>query len=193
MTKQLVDTINSDLDLIALAREIAMDINPLETILKSHAISDKTWSKLQKNARFAQLVAQETEQWQTALNTQERVKVKSAAMLEQWLPTLFTRINSTDEALPGVVEAGKMLSRLAGLGGSGEVLANVGERFSITINMGPKVVEFNKESPRIVDVTPNRDLRFGEDTTPTVSTTGDKKEHATHFLRGSAIATEFKK
>jgi hypothetical protein len=195
MAEKLIDTINSDMDLIKLAREIAMDINPIETILKSHSISDKTWSKLQKNTRFAQFLASEMEAWHTALNTQERVKIKSACMLEEWLPTLHQRINNTEEGLGGVVEAGKMLSRLAGLGGNGEVLANIGERFSITINMGPKVVEFEKEAPKIVDVTPNKD-KFGEDNAPasvSEQRTGAgaiKKEHATHFTRGAVTVQE---
>jgi hypothetical protein len=179
----MTDTINSDLDLITLAREIAMDIQPLENILQARSISDKTWSKLQKNPRFAALIASETEAWQTALNTQERVKIKSAAMLELWLPTLHLRMNDTKETLTGVVEAGKMLSRLAGIGVNGEVVANIGERFSITINMGPKVddsVRFEKDTSKLVDVTPNKDVRFGED--KPAPTLAEKKQHATHFV-----------
>lgn len=187
------DTINDDLDMVALAREIAMDINPLETILQQRSISDKTWSKLQKNPHFARLLASEIEQWQGALNTQERVKIKSAAMLEFWLPTLNARMHDTQEGLGNVVEASKMLSRLAGIGVNGEITAAIGERFSITINMGPKVVEFEKEAHKVVDVTPNRDLKFGEDQTPTVSTTGVKKEHATHFTRGAIVVQDIKK
>jgi hypothetical protein len=140
---------NSDLDLVRLAREIAMDILPLEKILEQYAISDETWSQLQLNTKFRMLLGSEVESWSSALNTKERVIVKSAAMLEEWLPTLNARIHDSEEALPAVVEAGKMLAKLAGLGEK-DISSTVGERFVINISMGPQAepVSFSK------DVTP---------------------------------------
>jgi hypothetical protein len=140
---------NSDLDLVRLAREIAMDILPIEKILEQYAISDETWSQLQLNTKFRMLLGSEVEAWSSALNTHERVKMKSASMLEEWLPTLNSRIHDYDEALPAVIEAGKMLAKLAGLGDR-DVGAAVGERFVINISMGPQAepVSFSK------DVTP---------------------------------------
>jgi hypothetical protein len=95
------------------------------------------------------LLGSEVESWSSALNTKERVIVKSAAMLEEWLPTLNARIHDTEEALPAVVEAGKMLAKLAGLGEK-DISSTVGERFVINISMGPQAepVSFSK------DVTP---------------------------------------
>lgn len=139
---------SSDLALVKLAREIAMDIQPLEKILKQYEITDKTWLELQRNPRFKMLLNSEVEAWQTALNTHERVRMKSASMLEEWLPSLYQRINDMEENLPGVVEAGKLLGRLAGIGEKAEIGAAVGERFNITINMGDRTTEITK------DVTP---------------------------------------
>jgi hypothetical protein len=138
---------NSDLDYVRLAREIAMDILPIETILKQYDISDETWSKLQLNTKFMTLLGSEVESWSSALNTYERVKVKSAAMLEEWLPTLHVRMVDDTEALPAVIEAGKMLAKIAGLGGEKDTGGVVGERFVINISMGPKAdpLEFAKE------------------------------------------------
>lgn len=147
MTQVLLDPSNSDLVMVKLAREIAMDIQPLPIILKQHAISDETWSQLQRNTKFQTLLGTEVEAWQTALNTHERVKLKSASMLEEWLPELNTRMHDHEEALPAVIEAGKMLARIAGLGMPGEVVGNVGERFVINISMGDKVepISFAKD------------------------------------------------
>jgi hypothetical protein len=141
---------NSDIDLVRLAREIAMDILPLEDILKQYDISDETWCKLQRNTKFQILLSNEVEAWSSALNTFERVKVKSASLLEEWLPTLNTRMHDAQEALPAVIEAGKMLAKISGLGGEKDIGAAVGERFVINISMGPKVepIQFAK------DVTP---------------------------------------
>ena len=150
MTQLLLDPANSDIAMVKLAREIAMDIQPLAVILKQYSITDETWEELQRNTRFQMLLGSEVEAWQTALNTHERVKMKSAAMLEEWLPELNVRLNDHNEALPAVIEAGKMLARIAGLGMPGDVTAGgVGERFVINISMGDREpVSFSK------DVTP---------------------------------------
>lgn len=148
MTQSNLNPSNSDIAMVRLAREIAMDIHPIETILKQYSISDEAWSQLQRSTRFTTLLSTEVEAWQTALNTHERVKMKSAAMLEEWLPELYRRMHNDDEAMPAVIEAGKMLSRIAGLGLSNELTAAIGERFSITINMGPAIETYIK------DVTP---------------------------------------
>jgi hypothetical protein len=161
MTQVLLDPANSDIAMVKLAREIAMDILPLETILKQYAISDEKWSELQRNSKFQMLLGSEVEAWQTALNTHERVKMKSAAMLEEWLPTLNTRMTDATEALPAVIEAGKMLARIAGLGMPGDVSAgNIGERFVINISMGDRVepISFAKDvTPQVtIDAEPNK-------------------------------------
>jgi len=92
---------NSDIDVVRLAREIAMDIQPLNKILEQYAISNETWSELQRNSRFRMILACEAEAWSTAMNVHERVKVKSAAMLEEFLPELYARMNDREQAFPG--------------------------------------------------------------------------------------------
>lgn len=159
--------IDNDLTMLKLAREIAMNIQPLEVILKQYAITDKAWSKIQRNTRFNQLLTSEMEAWETALNTHERVKLKSAAMLEEWLPELNGRIHDREEALPAVIEAGKMLAKVAGLGERGDVSGTIGERFSITINMGAQRSEFVK------DVTPVKTIE-GDVLQPLKDVWGDK-------------------
>lgn len=156
MTELVLNPTNSDIELVKLAREIAMDIQPLETILKQYQITDETWSELQRSTRFKMLLSTEIETWQTALNTHERVKIKSAAMLEEWLPSLFARMHAEGEALNSVIEAGKMLARVAGIGEKADIGSAIGERFTININMGPKVETFVK------DVTPQVTIIDGE-------------------------------
>jgi hypothetical protein len=102
------------------------------------------------------LLSSEVETWQTALNTHERVKLKSASMLEEWLPTLYRRMSDDEEALPATIEAGKMLARIAGLGMPTDISSAVGERFTINISMGPRAdpLEFTKEVvsvPKTID------------------------------------------
>jgi len=151
----VVSPSNSDIDVVRLAREIAMDIVPLADILKQYSISDETWSELQRNSKFRMILACEVEAWSTALNTHERVKMKSASMLEEFLPELFLRMHDREEAFPAVIEAGKMLARMAGIGNErADVGAAIGERFSININLGPAAapLEFTKEvTSKVID------------------------------------------
>lgn len=145
---------HSDLQLVKLAREIAMDIHPLETILEQYRLSLDEWEILKNNGKFQALLKSETEAWGTALNTQERVKLKAAAMIEEWLPELNARLHDIDETLPAKIEGGKMLTRIAGMGLPGQVEGAMPERFTVTINLGAQAppIEISKDvTPQIIE------------------------------------------
>ncbi|RZN09646.1 hypothetical protein CWO91_16595 [Bradyrhizobium genosp. SA-3] len=99
------------------------------------------------------MLASEVEAWNTALNTSERVKLKAAAMLEEWLPELNNRLHDTEEALPAKIEGGKMLTKLAGMDGRTGEVAGGGERFSVVINLGNHgpAIEISKEMPKVIE------------------------------------------
>lgn len=147
----------SDINMVKLAREIAMDIQPIETILKVYCITPENWLALQRNQKFIQLLSSQTEEWNGALNTHERVRAKSAAMLEEWLPELNNRMHDQDIALPAKIEAGKMLGRMAGIGVPNVESGGGGERFTVTINLGEDhKLKFEKQLPaRVIDHDPD--------------------------------------
>lgn len=147
----------SNIALVKLAREIAMDIHPIQTILNQYGISTEQWEILKGNQRFQNLLLSETEAWNGALNTQERVKLKAAAMLEEWLPELNNRLHDADEALPAKIEGGKMLTRIAGIGVGAAEGGGGGERFTVTINLGEdSKLTFEKQLPdRVIEHDPN--------------------------------------
>lgn len=131
-----------------------MDVHPLETILKQYSITDERWEELQRNAKFQGLLSSEVEAWNTALNTSERVKLKAAAMLEEWLPELNNRLHDIEEALPAKIEGGKMLTKLAGMDGRPGDGGGGGERFSVVINLGnvAPAIEISKEiQPKVIE------------------------------------------
>ena len=148
-----------DTRLVVLAREIAMDLQPIETILKTLNIDDSAWEAIRGNARFQSLVESEVIAWQAAGNTAERVKLKAASMIEEWLPELYARMNDGKETLTAKIEAGKLAARLAELGLNKANVEGVGERFSITINLGAdSQLTFTKELPAKViegEIVPN--------------------------------------
>lgn len=134
---------------VKLAREIAMGIGELDDILKNHNMSRAGLDELMKNERFVSVLNAEIAQWNSAVNTSERVKVKAGAMLEEFLPELYARINDQKEDLGKKIEAVKVVERLAGMGGgASKAPSEVTDRVSITINMGAdNKLEFSKKLP----------------------------------------------
>lgn len=147
-----------ELKLIILAREIAIGLKPIDQILKDQGISLVQFEQLGKNKRFVEILSAELSSWNGAINTTERVKVKAAAMLEEWMPELYARMNDRSESLMHKIEGGKLIKDLAGLGLRNELNGNgkASDRVSITINLGNDVkLEYQKSLPdQVIDVSP---------------------------------------
>lgn len=121
--------------LISLAREVAMDINAIETILKTHQITAEEWRNISESHFFQNLLLEQSTIWQGALNTQERVKVKLMAAVEEATPAIFAMIHDPKEPANARVEAFKALQRGAGVGGVTQE-GNAGDKVKIVINLG---------------------------------------------------------
>jgi len=141
----------TEVTLVKLAREIAMNVSPLENVLENNGIDQDTWSIIRNHSRFKQLLETETSNWSSAINTQERVKLKAAAMIEEWLPEAYTRLHDPGETLNSKTELGKLVRDLAGFSKNGVGVEGGGEKFSVTINLGAdSQLKFEKES-RLVE------------------------------------------
>jgi len=132
----------------ALAREIAMDVLPLDQILRLHELSDDDWVKVQQNPSFQAMLADLVKSWNSAGNTRERVKIKAASALEAQLEVYVADISDLSIPLAQRVEAGKFLARLGEL--DGNLGTAPGQAFAITLNIGavhrevevrPKLIE----------------------------------------------------
>lgn len=126
----------NDTGLIRLAREIAMDMRPLEEILEIHEITPTNWERLRENTQFQALLRSEIEAWNSATNTSERVKIKALAFVEEALPEFYARAHDPKEPLNAKVEVLKTVAKFAGVGGSQFDASMAGEKFSVTINLG---------------------------------------------------------
>lgn len=122
--------------LVKIAREIAMDMVPIDKILETYKISEQEWDVLSNNPYFSKLVQSEAEAWQGALKTQERVQVKAGYIIEEWLPEAWARLHDQKENLAAKTELAKLISRLADVGTQNAAVNGGGERFSLTINVG---------------------------------------------------------
>lgn len=136
----------NDLTFVKLARELAMGITPLETILSNNHIDLDLWETIQKHPRFLQLLETELSDWGSALNTHERVKLKSAAMMEEWLPEAYSRMTDPNENLNSKTELAKLVTKLAGMGLTNASIEGAGaEKISININLGADKISFQKD------------------------------------------------
>jgi hypothetical protein len=143
----------NDVTLVKLARELAMDIYSIEDILKAHQIELEQWENIQEMSRFQALLETESAQWNGALNTSERVKIKAAALIEEWLPEANERIHDKLETLTAKTDLAKLIRDLAGFSRGGMGIEGGGERFSVTINLGADAqLKFEKQlSPKVID------------------------------------------
>lgn len=138
-----------DLNMLKLCRELAAALHPVETILNRYQITPEQYASLQTVPRFRALLQQESEAWESARNTHERVKLKSAAAIEEWIPELYARLHDRSENLTAKVEGGKLLAKIAEMGLTNASVAG-GDRLSVTINLGAdRQIKIEKQAPVI--------------------------------------------
>jgi hypothetical protein len=146
----------SPVELAKLARDMAMDIKERCVVLKDFKLNETQYDFLEANNEFykAALHAACIE-WHAPLSTQERIRVEAAAILEDSLPGLGSRMQSKAEGLPGVIEAAKLFAKVAGVGEREAGVGNSGERFTINIDLGgdQKIVVSAGGAPELADQT----------------------------------------
>lgn len=125
----------NDVILLKLAREIAMDIQPLPNILKTHDVDEAQWEMISQNTSFQRYLRAALEEWQSATNTAERVRLKSLSFVEEALPEFFARAHDPKESLAAKTEVLKTVAKFAGVGGNVEGAVS-GEKLTVTINLG---------------------------------------------------------
>ncbi len=135
--------VQRDIDLITFAREIAVDHYDIEDVLDRYQLRYDDFRLLFEFPRFTQLLANEEETWSSAKNTHERVRLKSAALIEKYLEAAQASLHNENETLIARTGLAKLIGSFAGLGeealraqrgGAG------GSGFSITINLGDRVL-----------------------------------------------------
>ncbi len=145
-----------ELVFVRLAREIAMDMDDLETILKNFNISTERFETIAKHPRFVTLLQESIREWNSAVNTEQRIKLKAAAQIEHWLPEAHARMHDPKESLSAKVELAKHVSRLASLGVTGATINDPGDKLTITINLGAdQQIKLQTElPPKVIDHEP---------------------------------------
>lgn len=143
--------------LAQLARDIAMDIKERHVVLKDFNLTQAQYDYLEANNEFfISALKAACIEWHAPLSTQERIKLSAAAILEDSLPGLGSRMQNTREQLPGVIEAAKLFAKVAGVGERDAGAATPGERFTINIDLGgdQKVVVSSGPAPDAITQQP---------------------------------------
>lgn len=143
----------NDATLLKLAREIATDLRPIGEVLATFEIDQEEWENLSKHPYFQGLLRSSIEEWNSATNTPERVKLKSLAFVEEALPEFYARAHDPKEPLSAKVEVLKSVARFAGIGGTGADAVSASERLSVTINLGAdQQLKIEKDvTPRVIE------------------------------------------
>jgi hypothetical protein len=122
--------------IVELARELAMDIQSHEEILKAFGLDADEFERIKDDPHFKQVLEAFMVEWSSAANTEKRVKFKAQASIEAALLDLHKAMVDPANGLNHRVAAAQFISKLAGLGQDERQATQTGSGFSITINMG---------------------------------------------------------
>lgn len=121
--------------LVALAREIAYDLEPVDVILARKGITKTQYEKIENNPFFKSALASAIEVWNAGNNAENRLRIQAAYMAERAMPQIYARMMNANEPLPAVNDSFKTLLKTAGIG-ERAAGAGTGEKFLISINLG---------------------------------------------------------
>jgi len=128
---------NTEALLVSLARELAINFRPLPEILEHLSVSYEDWDVISTHPRFVTILEQQVAEWHSATNTHERTRLKTAAMIEDWLPEAHARLHDGRETLNSKVELAKLVARIGGMGlERAAVSGGDSEKVVVTINLG---------------------------------------------------------
>lgn len=125
--------------MIKVARDLAIGIYDLPTILKNNSVNVNDFDVWKLNPRFLDLLRSEREAWGAAGNTADRTKLKAAVIMEEFMVEAYAGLHDRKIALNHRVELGKLVARIAGMGETRALNGAGGAAFSLNINIGPGV------------------------------------------------------
>jgi hypothetical protein len=151
--------------LVKLAREIAMGIDDIPDILFNNGLTQREFAEIQQLPHFNNALAGCRKEWDALSSTEDRVRVKAGAVLEQYMPELYSRLNDRSEPLMAKMKALEHLSKLAGFGDRDIPNAgSPGDRVQVIINLGADVkLEYQKQLPsKVIEHVPSITHSFEE-------------------------------
>lgn len=100
---------------VLLAHEIAMGIREVREILKDLGVSDSEWRLIQREPRFQALLSSKITEWNGAINTPARTKIKAAAIVEMNLDIYQLALADESVPLPQKLAITQFMAKLGGM------------------------------------------------------------------------------
>lgn len=146
-----------EIQMAKLARELAMNIRPYTAVFAEFGIDEIDYQLIEKNGFFRKVKEQFTQEWNSSLSTEERLRIGSLAYLEQLFPIITRRAMKEDANLSASTDVSKVLMKAAGVGEPKGDKVNT-DRFVITINLGADTETYDKSIAIDVNDTPCKEL-----------------------------------
>src|SRR5277367_1631992 len=128
----------------SLAKEMAWNIQAPADIMAAYHITQQQFDyHILPHVFYKKAFDIHLQEWMAASSTVKRLSVKSAAALEDALPTIAARMTDKKELLSGVIETAKFFAKVSGAGEQSKEYA-AGEKFSININLGNTRLHFEE-------------------------------------------------
>lgn len=119
-----------------LAVELASEISPIKEVLSRHGITPEQLRVKLTDTRFRQMLREARRVWNSDLSVKERIRVKSAVLVEDSLIRLYEIFNNGEVATPARLEAFKSMAKVAEVYEPAKTGPAMGERVAININLG---------------------------------------------------------
>jgi hypothetical protein len=148
-------TVNDTL-ISQLAREIARNILPTDTVLKKFKLDTKTYERVFDLPYFQRRLEEELSVWNGSdvHSIRTRIAAKAATVIEESMIEVYDLIHDKSQPLSGKVEMLKHCARLANMEG-GAALSDADAQVVINISFGGNTMTFEKERvPPTIDVVP---------------------------------------
>ncbi len=146
-----------DIQLVKLARGIAMGIKELPDILFDNSLTLREFDEIKQLPHFNRILEAELKAWEGADNTSARVRVKAGSLIEEYLPELYARLNDAKEPFMAKMKAFEQLTKLAGFGDRDiPSMGTPGDKVQVIINLGAdsKLVYRKELPPKVIDHAP---------------------------------------
>jgi hypothetical protein len=119
-----------------LAQDIVKNIYEIPDILQRAGITQNEYAALAETTPFKQMLQVAANEWDGAHNTSLRVKLKSALLLEQALPSMFGALIDKEEPLAARTQLFVAMGKVGELGHAPPITqgANAGSTFRLEIN-----------------------------------------------------------
>lgn len=150
-------SVYDDVKLVKLARGIAMGMKDLPDILFANDLTQREFEEVSTLPHFNRILEAELRSWANIDNAEDRVRVKSASLIEEFLPELYARLNDREENLMGKVKALELASKWARLGQTETPQqGHHGDRVQVIINLGAdnKLVYDKQLPPQVIEHEP---------------------------------------